>query len=254
MGRERGSSAAPSGPRRAAPAACAAAARRWPARCRPPARHRQSRRASAHSAPSRCRCRAGRSAPFPRRWPSLRPGFRYPACRSATACGRIDQIAAPWSGNSAAHARAAMSISATRSGVGWARMSPIFSPASSTISRRSAAGEFDIDLLADDAPAQGIEAGGQQRHAQAPARSATKAAWRVSNWVTSLVRARIFSAGGMQRRHGCRGPASVSAWTFTQAWPGSMLISSTAGPSSVCSAFQMRLPSLLSLTPCGSRA
>ena len=48
-----------------------------------------------------------------------------------------------------------------------------------------------------------------------------------------------------------QGPDSTR---FTQACPGSMLISSTAGPSCVCNAFQMRLPSLLSLKPSGSRA
>ena len=49
-------------------------------------------------------------------------------------------------------------------------------------------------------------------------------------------------------------PQLLFACTFTQAWPGSMLISSTAGPSSVGSAFQMRLPSLFSLSRFGIAA
>ena len=86
---------------RAVPAACAAVAGPSPGRCRPPARHRQSRRASAHSAPSRCRYRAAPSASFPPRWPSRRPGLRYPARRRPRpAPHRSDSW--PWSGNSAA--------------------------------------------------------------------------------------------------------------------------------------------------------
>ena len=64
-------------------------------------------------------------------------------------------------------------------------------------------GELDVDLLADDAPAQGVEPGRQERHAQAPARSG-------KGGVPAFKRADIQGqaqhpqAGLVQRRHGGR--------------------------------------------------
>ena len=156
----------------------------------------------------------------------------------------IHQIAAPWSGNSAGPqgprhryrqpARAWDGRACRRS----------FRPPFNHFAPQGG-GEFDIDLLADNAPAQGIEPGGQQRHAQASpvahefGMAGLELGYLIGERQNPQRRA-------MQRRHA--GPPQFSlGMDVRPRRPVSMLISTTAGPSCVCNAFQIRLPSLFSV-------
>ena len=135
----------------------------------------------AHSAPSRPRCRAGRSVSFPPQRPSRAAGPRCPA-PLRHGFRRPDQIAGLGAGKTQLVQLGDAEVGDPRRR-GMGPHGADFVPRQLDDFAAQGGSKFDVDLLADNAPAQASKPVGRQG-SRRPRRRAARAAWRVSNCVT----------------------------------------------------------------------
>ena len=169
---------------------------------------------------------------FRRHGRALRAGFRYPA-RPRHRRGGIRSDIAPWSGNSGGHAAGADAEIGHPLGRGMgAHVADLFARQHDHLAAQ-AAGEFDVDLLADDAPGQAHRTRSAVGQAQAPARRGEIRRGGFRTCVTSLLRPSILSAASCTKAMPARPELRSRHAAAPRRLPFSRLISSTAGPSSV---------------------
>ena len=202
-----------------------------------------------HSAPSRCRCRVGGEFFLRRQGRAVQQAFNVEF--------------APWRWRrphrsdmrfGARIARACSSATlrlATRSAVGWARMSPILSPASRIRSRRRLPANFM--LICWPMMPQASESKPVGRLGSLRPRRRDEGGVANFEQRNLIVEAQHLQRGLMDKSH-AGGTKFLPAWSLAQTPSFRNSDSSTTGPSTVGSAFQILLPSLRSVRPSGSRA